>query len=42
MIGEAVAFTGLTLHRSQFNHTDKIRRAFFVEYIDTTSNFGDR
>lgn len=32
--GEAVAFTGLTLHRSKLNHTDKARRAFFFEYCD--------
>jgi hypothetical protein len=27
--GEAVVFTGLTLHRSKFNRTDKPRRALF-------------
>jgi phytanoyl-CoA hydroxylase len=32
--GEAVAFTGLTLHRSKLNHTDHPRRAFFFEYCD--------
>ena len=30
--GEAVAFTGLTLHRSKLNHTQTPRRAFFMEY----------
>jgi len=30
--GEAVAFTGLTLHRSKYNLTDKPRRGFFSEY----------
>jgi ectoine hydroxylase-related dioxygenase (phytanoyl-CoA dioxygenase family) len=37
--GEAVAFTGLTLHRSKLNHTDKVRRAFFMEYADVESTF---
>lgn len=32
--GEAVAFTGLTLHRSLLNHTDQPRRGFFMEYAD--------
>jgi hypothetical protein len=32
--GEAVAFSGLTLHRSTLNHTDRPRRAFFLEYAD--------
>lgn len=32
--GEAVAFTGLTLHRSLLNHSDHARRGFFVEYAD--------
>jgi len=35
--GEAVAFTGLTLHRSKLNHTDRPRRAFFFEYCDPAS-----
>jgi len=35
--GEAVAFTGLTLHRSKLNHTDQPRRAFFFEYCDPAS-----
>jgi len=30
--GEAVAFTGLTLHRSLLNHTDRPRRGFFMQY----------
>jgi phytanoyl-CoA hydroxylase len=30
--GEAVAFTGYTLHRSLANRTDQPRRAFFMEY----------
>lgn len=32
--GEAVAFSGLTLHRSLANHTDQPRRAFFMQYGD--------
>ena len=32
--GEAVAFTGLTLHRSKLNVSDRPRRGFFVEYAD--------
>ncbi len=35
--GEAVAFTGLTLHRSKLNHSEKVRRAFFFEYCDPAS-----
>jgi len=30
--GEAIAFTGLTVHCSKLNLTDKPRRAFFMEY----------
>lgn len=30
--GEAIAFTGLTLHRSKLNHTQNVRRAFFCTY----------
>ncbi len=37
--GEAVAFTGLTLHRSKLNHTDRPRRAFFMEYADATAGY---
>ena len=37
--GEAVAFTGLTLHRSKLNYTDKPRRAFFMEYADVGGTF---
>lgn len=37
--GEAVAFTGLTLHRSKLNHTDRPRRAFFTEYADAASRY---
>lgn len=37
--GEAVAFTGLTLHRSKLNHTDRPRRAFFMEYADVNSTY---
>jgi phytanoyl-CoA hydroxylase len=37
--GEAIAFTGLTLHRSKLNHTDRPRRAFFMEYADVASTF---
>jgi phytanoyl-CoA hydroxylase len=32
--GEAVAFSGLTLHRSKLNHSTRPRRAFFLEYAD--------
>ncbi|HEX8371781.1 MAG TPA: phytanoyl-CoA dioxygenase family protein [Chthoniobacterales bacterium] len=38
--GEAVAFTGLTLHRSKLNHTDQARRAFFMQYVDANGTFG--
>jgi ectoine hydroxylase-related dioxygenase (phytanoyl-CoA dioxygenase family) len=38
--GEAVAFTGLTLHRSKQNFTNKPRRAFFMEYADAASTYG--
>ena len=38
--GEAVAFTGLTLHRSKLNKTDRIRRGFFLEYSDANATFG--
>jgi phytanoyl-CoA hydroxylase len=38
--GEAVAFTGLTLHRSKLNKTDRIRRGFFLEYADASAVFG--
>jgi ectoine hydroxylase-related dioxygenase (phytanoyl-CoA dioxygenase family) len=37
--GEAVAFTGLTLHRSKLNYSDKPRRAFFMEYADVASQY---
>ena len=37
--GTAVAFTGLTLHRSKLNHTDEARRAFFMEYADVACTF---
>ncbi len=37
--GHAVAFTGLTLHRSKLNHSDKARRAFFFEYCDAAATF---
>lgn len=35
--GEAVAFTGYTLHRSLPNRTDRDRRAFFMEYAPATA-----
>jgi hypothetical protein len=35
--GEAVAFTGLTLHRSKLNRSSQARRAFFFEYCDPSS-----
>jgi len=37
--GEAVAFTGLTLHRSKLNYSNKPRRAFFMEYADAMSSY---
>jgi hypothetical protein len=40
--GEAVAFTGLTLHRSKYNRTDKARRAFFIGYADASAKFRQR
>ena len=39
--GEAIAFTGLTLHRSLLNHTDRPRRAFFIEYCDAAATYQD-
>jgi phytanoyl-CoA hydroxylase len=41
MPGEAVAFTGYTLHRSKGNSTNKPRRAFFLEYCDADAKFAD-
>lgn len=38
--GEAVAFTGLTLHRSKLNHTVNARRGFFMEYADADAREG--
>lgn len=38
--GEAVAFTGFTLHRSLANHSAAPRRAFFMEYGDFISDHG--
>lgn len=38
--GEAVAFTGLTLHRSKLNLTNKPRRGFFIEYCDARGRVG--
>jgi phytanoyl-CoA hydroxylase len=35
--GEAVAFTGLTLHRSLLNHSDQPRRGFFMEYANANA-----
>jgi ectoine hydroxylase-related dioxygenase (phytanoyl-CoA dioxygenase family) len=35
--GEAIAFTGLTVHGSKFNHTGHPRRAFFMEYAGADS-----
>jgi hypothetical protein len=37
--GEAVIFSGLTLHRSKLNHTDQPRRAFFMEYADAEAMY---
>lgn len=37
--GEAVAFTGLTLHRSKLNHSQQPRRGFFVEYADPAATY---
>ncbi len=39
--GEAVAFTGLTLHRSKLNHSDKPRRTFFMQYVDANETIGN-
>ena len=39
--GEALAFTGYTLHRSLANTTTKPRRAFFLEYCDADATFAD-
>lgn len=39
--GEAVAFTGLTLHRSKLNKSDKARRGFFLEYAAAEAVFGN-
>jgi hypothetical protein len=39
--GEAVAFTGYTLHRSLDNRTAAARRAFFLEYCDADAVFHD-
>lgn len=36
--GDAVMFSGLTLHRSKFNSTDKERVGFFMEYSDAAAN----
>lgn len=40
--GEAIAFTGLTLHRSKYNRTEGIRRAFFVGYTDAAATYQSR
>lgn len=37
--GEAIAFSGLTLHRSKLNHTDRPRRALFMEYADAAAKY---
>jgi len=39
--GEAVIFTGYTLHRSLGNQTDRPRRALFLEYCDADALFED-
>lgn len=39
--GEAVAFTGLTLHRSKLNYADQPRRAFFMQYVDANGTYGE-
>lgn len=39
--GEGIAFTGLTLHRSKLNHSDKARRAFFLQYVDANGTCGE-
>ncbi len=36
--GEAVMFSGLTLHRSKLNHTNAPRRAMFMEYAHASSH----
>ena len=35
--GEAIAFTGLTLHRSKLNHSDAPRRALLLAYADAAA-----
>lgn len=40
--GEGIAFTGLTLHRSKYNNTNQVRRAFFVGYADASATFQPR
>jgi hypothetical protein len=37
--GEAVVFTGLTLHRSLLNQSRLPRRAFFIEYADAGARY---
>ena len=37
--GEAIMFSGLTLHRSLLNRSDSPRRGFFVEYADAAARY---
>jgi len=37
--GEAVAFSGFMLHHSKANHTQKVRRAFFMEYCHADATY---
>ena len=39
--GEAIAFSGLTLHRSKYNRTEQARRAFFMTYTDASATIFD-
>ena len=39
--GEAVAFTGRTLHRSKYNRTARPRRGFFANYCDAGAMMGE-
>ena len=39
--GEAIAFSGLTLHRSKYNRTEQARRAFFVTYTHAAATMLD-
>ena len=40
--GEAIAFTGLTLHRSKWNKSGQPRRAFFLGYANAAAQYHPR